>query len=136
MCILQTIMTEYFVVTILKQFTMTTFMFQIPSLSISNIRYILKTACYKYRIWFSQSWNIHSWFKLWLLNLISMKICDKCEMIIMNDMIPKCPNCKNVLPIHIFDEVELWLLVSACVLNQCFLFVVIHVFLNVNILLE
>ena len=29
-----------------------------------------------------------------------MRICDKCEMIITNEMIP---NCKNVLALDIFD---------------------------------
>lgn len=32
-----------------------------------------------------------------------MRICDKCEMIIMSDVIPKCPNCKNTLALEIFD---------------------------------
>lgn len=36
-------------------------------------------------------------------NFDSMRICDKCEMIIMSDVIPKCPNCKNTLALEIFD---------------------------------
>ena len=34
-----------------------------------------------------------------------MRICDKCEMIITNERTPNCSNCKNVLPLNMFDQI-------------------------------